>query len=271
MNQEVIAESLGSLGHEFVIVENGSAALTAAQSGDYDLVLMDCRMPGLDGFDATRAIRKAEIDSGTGAHIPIVALSANAMKGDRELCLASGMDDHMAKPFTLSGLSAKLRRWLPQAVGANDVVGIAPKDSVVESAATSEDDICIIDETALRRIVALQRPGRPNVLAKIVGIFIATAPFALEQLQDALKKSDFVAARDLAHSLKSSSANLGATDISERCAELEAFAVERKVESAQAKLTSIRDRFPALKSRLERYLEGGGVASPGASMGAAIG
>jgi CheY-like chemotaxis protein len=120
VNQEVIAEAVRELGYDFVMVDNGNAAVAEAQSGNYGLVLMDCRMPAMDGFEATKAIRKAERDSGVGGRIPIIAVSANAMKGDREKCLACGMDDHMAKPFTLTGLRVLFHRWVPKTAPADD-------------------------------------------------------------------------------------------------------------------------------------------------------
>ena len=260
VNQEVIAESLAKLGHDCVIADDGEAALRAVQSQNYDLVLMDLRMPNMDGFEATQAIRKAEAESGAGTHIPIVALSANAMAGDRERCLDCGMDDHLAKPFTLDGLSAKLESWLPQARGANSGVAGDLKTDATESTTTPAGGNSLIDETALKRISALQRPGRPNVLGKIIGTFLRTAPFAIEQLHAALSNGEFAAARDLAHGLKSSCANLGAIGMAERFRILEALAGEQNQRAAREALTDISDSFPAVAAQLERYLVGSNAA-----------
>ena len=252
VNQEVIAESIAKLGHDFTVVENGRAALEAALTGKYDLVLMDLRMPHMDGFEAARAIRQEEAIGGTGKRIPIVALSANAMKGDRDLCLDCGMDDHLAKPFTLDGLSAKLAQWLPRNADQADDAPRPAEASLRHAAA--DDSKAIIDETALKRISALQRPGRPNVLDKIIRTFFKTTPLALEQLDTALAAGEFAAARDLAHSLKSSAANLGALGMAEYCRELEALAGEQKLEAARAKLTEVEICYPAVKMQLERHL-----------------
>ena len=113
VNQLVARNMLKSLGCDFDIVPNGAEALLAVQRGGYDLVLMDCQMPILDGYEATRQIRNWELDQPQGKRIPIVALTANALVGDAEVCRASGMDDHLAKPYSRKQLGAVMARWLP--------------------------------------------------------------------------------------------------------------------------------------------------------------
>ena len=115
VNQMVIGELLRRLGCRAELVDNGHAAVLAVAGGGYDLVLMDCQMPTLDGFDATAAIRRAEAD-GNRPRLAVVALTANAIKGDRERCLAAGMDDYLTKPIDAALLAAKLAQWLPAAV-----------------------------------------------------------------------------------------------------------------------------------------------------------
>ena len=116
VNQVVARNMLKALGCDHVIVKNGAEALEAVQQGGFDMVLMDCQMPVMDGFAATRAIRAWEADCGAGARMPIVALTANALVGDAQLCLDSGMDDHLAKPYTRQQLRNILVRWLPPAL-----------------------------------------------------------------------------------------------------------------------------------------------------------
>jgi CheY-like chemotaxis protein len=105
----VAVRMLEKAGHRVDLVENGREAVEALGRKPYDLVLMDCLMPLMDGFEATRAIRAAEV--GTDRHVPIVALTANAMLRDREECLAAGMDDYLTKPFSKQALSAAVERW----------------------------------------------------------------------------------------------------------------------------------------------------------------
>ncbi len=109
VNQRVAVRMLEKAGHHVDLVSNGREAVEVLGSKPYDLVLMDCLMPQMDGFEATRAIRAAEV--GTDRHVPIVALTANAMQRDREECLAAGMDDYLTKPFTKQALTAALERW----------------------------------------------------------------------------------------------------------------------------------------------------------------
>jgi signal transduction histidine kinase/DNA-binding response OmpR family regulator len=109
VNQRVAVRMLEKAGHRVDLVSNGREAVAALDRKPYDLVLMDCLMPEMDGFEATRAIRAAEV--GTGRHVPIMALTANATHRDREQCLAAGMDDYLAKPFTGPALAAALERW----------------------------------------------------------------------------------------------------------------------------------------------------------------
>jgi two-component system, sensor histidine kinase and response regulator len=110
VNQRLAARMLEKAGHRADLVGNGQDAVAAIGRACYDLVLMDCQMPQLDGFEATRAIRVAE--AGSDRHVPIVALTANAMEGDRERCVAAGMDDYLSKPFTKQALAAVLERWV---------------------------------------------------------------------------------------------------------------------------------------------------------------
>jgi CheY-like chemotaxis protein len=114
INSEVARIMLEDMGEITVIhAPHGRAGFNAARIGGFDLILMDCQMPEMDGFEATRQIIDYEQSKGL-PHIPIVALTANAIRGDREICLAAGMDDYLAKPFEFEALMAKLDRWLPE-------------------------------------------------------------------------------------------------------------------------------------------------------------
>jgi signal transduction histidine kinase/CheY-like chemotaxis protein len=125
VNQKVAVRSLEMLGCDAEVADNGALAIEALKQGDFDIVLMDCQMPVLDGFHASARIRELE---GVLKHTPIIAMTANAMQGDRERCLAAGMDDYMPKPVTLAALDATLRNWLPERVAyqPRHAVGEAP-------------------------------------------------------------------------------------------------------------------------------------------------
>jgi two-component system, sensor histidine kinase and response regulator len=112
INQQVAVGILQIQGYSVSVANNGKEALEAHAQGAFDLILMDCHMPEMDGFEATMEIRKREQPS--GRRIPIVALTANAMAQDREECLAAGMNDHLSKPFSMQTLQDMLNRWMPQ-------------------------------------------------------------------------------------------------------------------------------------------------------------
>jgi CheY-like chemotaxis protein len=112
VNQQVAIAMLTRIGCEVTLAHNGDEAIALIAGEHFDVVLMDCQMPEMDGFEATRRIRARE---GSGPRLPIVALTANALQGDRERCLAAGMDDYLSKPFTRAALHAVLMRWLPRA------------------------------------------------------------------------------------------------------------------------------------------------------------
>jgi CheY-like chemotaxis protein len=130
VNQEIGLAMLQSIGCEVDLAADGREAIDATQARAYDLVLMDCQIPEVDGFEATRAIRARESSSGGKApnrRLTIVALTANAMQGDREQCVAAGMDDYLSKPFTARQLRAMLQQWLPRAANEPTVLESAPE------------------------------------------------------------------------------------------------------------------------------------------------
>jgi CheY-like chemotaxis protein len=117
VNQTIIRAMLTRMGCDIDMADNGVQALSAFETNTYDLVLMDCQMPEMDGFDTTRALREREALNPTMGRVPVIALTALAMLGDAERCLAAGMDDYLTKPIQLEQLSAKMQRWRPTEEG----------------------------------------------------------------------------------------------------------------------------------------------------------
>ncbi|MBL8304189.1 MAG: response regulator, partial [Ideonella sp.] len=163
VNQVVARNMLKALGCSFEIVPNGAEALKALSAGQYDLVLMDCQMPVMDGYAATREIRALEAADGGPPRIPVIALTANALVGDAEQCLAAGMDDHLAKPYTRKQLAGMLARWLP-----SDCVE-APEDEAVDTRPAPEPTPrdSMLDRTALDNIRAVDDEDG-SVLAEVI-------------------------------------------------------------------------------------------------------
>jgi len=246
VNQEVAVLMLEALGCQVDSAHNGQEAVTAATQTGYDLILMDCQMPVLDGYQATQVLRQREPAS---SHTPIIALTANAMTGDRERCLSVGMDDYLSKPFTQEQLSAILARWLPQkAVGSQQpTVPSPPSDTIGEAAAP-------VDFQALDQLRALQRPNSPAVLHRIVSSYLHNTPELLADARQAIARADALTLQRTAYSLKSTSAILGANTLATFCKELEVLAGTQTTSEAVLLLTLIEHEYARVCTVLQRTL-----------------
>ncbi len=249
VNQQVTLCMLENSGYRIDVVENGRQALQALSATHYDLVLMDCQMPEMDGFEATRQWRVLEQSRGSD-RIPIVAVTANALYGDREACLASGMDDFLSKPFTQQALATMLRRWTPTALAA--AAPVSESESVVESKPVA----AVLDPAALEAIRALQTPCKPDFLAQIIGVYLNNA----QQLVGAIETAYIADQREIllrsAHTLKSSSANIGALDFAARCREIETATRAGQPEQADERIQTLRSEFNRVEAALHMVLEG---------------
>lgn len=228
VNQAVAVEMLELLGCAVDAVRNGVEAVKALKNNDYDLVMMDIQMPELDGYDATRIIRESE---GNNEYTPIVALTANALEGDREKCLSAGMDDYLSKPFTQTTLQEVLKKWL----SVNGVERtISPRYSVTAMKEgfqpRTHEQSRTIDQQVLEKIQNLQQAGAPDILSRVIHLYLETAPGLIETMSEASKNGDSIVLQNSAHSLKSSSANLGALTLSSICKELESMGREDRIQ-----------------------------------------
>ena len=216
VNQVVARNMLKSLGCSFDIVPNGAEALSALASARYDLVLMDCQMPVMDGYAATRAIRECEAGTDAPTRMPVVALTANALVGDAEQCLESGMDDHLAKPYTRKQLAEILMRWLP-----TECVELTPDVAATAQAAlpSPEGPDTVLDQAALDNVRAVDEDG--TVLIEVIEMYLSEAPQHMSAMHQALATGAQGALGDAAHALKSASFNVGARTVGELCRRLE--------------------------------------------------
>ena len=248
VNREVALGMLDMLGHFAQAVENGRLAVEAVARERFDLVLMDCQMPEMDGFTATATIRQQERDAADHRHVPIIALTANAMEGDRARCLAAGMDDYLAKPFTMAQLSEMLTRWLTlQATAAPMAPGPSPSARQDDSPSdqTPPSAPVEIDRTAWDAILALQRPGRPDILAKVLTAYLNDSRTLVGEIRTAVQTQDAVALAKAAHRLKSSSAQLGALATAAHCKELENLGRLARLDDAPSLLAQLTDAHQA--------------------------
>jgi CheY-like chemotaxis protein len=227
VNQQVARELLQSRGHRVVVVNNGREAFEAVQRESFDLVLMDVQMPEMDGFEATEAIRQSE--QTTGDHIRIIAMTAHALKGDRERCLKAGMDAYLSKP-----IQTKTLYELVEGVGAS---GQVDNDTPVDSVSAES----IMDwEAAVDRI-----GGREDLLKQMVTLFFKEAGKLLPALHEAIGQKDSVKVRRLAHSIKGSASCFAAPA---------AISAATRVEfmGRDDDLTDVKEAFTVLEREIER-------------------
>ncbi|MGD0491065.1 MAG: ATP-binding protein [Steroidobacteraceae bacterium] len=226
VNREVAIGMLENLGYRTESAGNGMLALEAVSETSYAAVLMDCHMPVMDGLTATAEIRRRE--SRTGApRLVIVALTANAMEGNRERCLAAGMDDFLSKPFTQLQLGALLERWVPA----------APRDERLAAAPASDTAPAALIETGvLRDIAAL---GRPTLLSSLIDLYMQHSPPLIGAIEAAARNRHQAELAQAIHTLKSSTANLGGARLAALLKECEAMVNGGKVEEAVPRLQRI--------------------------------
>ena len=256
VNREVAIGMLDLLGYEVDVAENGRQALVAAGGDNIDMILMDCQMPEMDGLTATREIRQRETSLGR-RRLPIIALTAHAMQGDREQCLAAGMDDYLTKPYTQMQLREMVLKWLtrktppahsPSIGGTTSPVSALMPDSSRLTTEPTVEALTVppgIDLKALAGIRALQRPNRPNVLASVLRKYLDNSRDSVDALRDAIRANDPAALQAIAHRLKSSSAQLGAIAVATRCHELEAMGGHKNLIDADRVLAQLQSDYLA--------------------------
>ncbi len=225
INQKLTIRILEKLGYQSDVVGNGQEALAVLAKGSYALVLMDCQMPIIDGFEATKLLRQREAtdqepaapDSCKTRHIPIVALTANAMRGDRERCLAAGMDDYLTKPVRKDDLKGVLERWIPLPVHPQVPF---PSDAERREDGTDSEALSVIFDVAatLRNI-----GGDRALLDDLVELFLERYEPMLERIRTALASKDQAAVEQAAHALKGTANNLSASEVVLSAGQLEAL------------------------------------------------
>ena len=238
VNQTVAVAMLTKLGYKSDVVANGEAALRALDKVDYDLVLMDCNMPEMDGYEATRRIRGGG-ERNRSPLIPIVAVTADAMTGDRDKCLASGMSDYLSKPVELATLAAMLKKWLKP--GFKTGVMSPPPEIALER-------INIFNpKELLARLM-----GDKGLASKVIGAFLEDAPRQFILLKKMLDEGDAEGARRQAHTLKGAAATMSAEGLRVLCFEVQEAIAAGNLVRASALLPSIEEQFEVLKRTLEQ-------------------
>ena len=248
-NQIVTQGTLEHLDCRVDLAENGREAVVRAAEKRYDLIFMDCQMPVMDGYEATEKIRKAEHQAGD-ERTPIVALTAYAMKGDRERCLAVGMDDYITKPFSQQQLANILSEWLPD--NGSPVLPEPVKETPQEGDELSTSNR--IDKSVLGNLSQLQQAGKPDIIERLVSVYLQSSPKVLQDILQAAESNDIEQLWQTAHSLKSSSAILGADRLASLCHELEVSGRKNRVDDPVRITQSIKEEFKAVADELEKIL-----------------
>ena len=207
-NLIVARAQLLRLGLEVVVADDGQRALDILAQERVDAVLMDCQMPVLDGYAATEILRQRE--AGTGKRLPVIALTANAMRGDRERCQAAGMDDYLAKPYSGEALQAILARWLPVERRRTAKGDPMPPFGMGRKEQRSSEEPAI-DRAAFEKIRALAPNGGDELVIQVVQAYLKAAEREFAKLEQGLADVDATLLAKAAHALKSSSFNVGAT------------------------------------------------------------
>ncbi|HJW23951.1 MAG TPA: EAL domain-containing protein [Rhodocyclaceae bacterium] len=244
-NRVVAAGMLRLLGCTSGMAENGTQAITAWQSGNWDLVLMDCNMPETDGYQATASIRRQEAVS--GRRIPIIAMTANTQPVDIEKCLAAGMDDHLAKPLTLQALAAKLQRWLHWTGSEREQLPVEPEPAEEEC----------LDTTVLQRL----REALGSSIGEAIQPFLEDMPGYLAEMDTAVAEGNATALRRVAHIIKGAAGNLGANAVAGVAKEIELHAEAGALAESVELMTRLRTEFALVEPALIAHLTAAGLAS----------
>ena len=251
VNQLVALGMLNILGCKTDLAENGKKAVLAAKEKRYDLILMDCHLPEMNGFTASKHIREYE-DQQALSRTPIVALTADIKKGIEEECTEAGMDSYLSKPFKQDKLAKLLNQWLtsPELDGeANTEI----------SAAATEQLEKILDLEVLSELRKLSQTTGRDIIGKSIRYFLQQTPEDVTELRRAASKKDLKKLGIIAHSLKSSSANLGAVIFSKLCNQLEDSAREERIEIVTEQLLAIETLLPRvlfeLRQEVDKYAD----------------
>lgn len=215
-NQHVGALMLRSLGCEVEVCSNGQQALDMIDALDFDIVFMDCEMPVMDGLSATRAIRQRD---DAKRDLPIIAVTAQAMPGDRELCIAAGMNDYLSKPVLDTDFSAAIWRWLPTRVAEGAKVGLSSRPAAARDAGSGQFSSAL-DPATVNRLLSLATATEPGLLDQIFDAFRHDSRGLIETMVRAIEARDGEALRPAAHMLKGASGTIGARGMVEICERL---------------------------------------------------
>lgn len=258
INLEIALTMLEGCAFDIACAENGRAALDRLACEAFDIVLMDCQMPIMNGFLAATAIRQSA-ESATPlrvpADIPVIALTANALPGDRDRCLNAGFSDYLSKPFTDGDLYQMLQQWLAgRALPAGAGDRGTPLPARLENLAlpAKQHRIQALSEEVLERLLSLQSAGSPGLLGRLCEAYVSSVPHNLQKLRDALQQQDMTEVRATAHALKSGHSHFGALKAAELFRRIEQAASTDRLSQALKLMTEVE---PAVQQAMDDVLQ----------------
>ena len=248
-NQKVIERQLKVLGYTCEIADDGILALEAWRKREYCLLLTDCHMPNMDGFELTAAIRSDEV--GTGKRAPIIAVTANALEGEAQRCIAGGMDDYLSKPLAMNDLKSMLKKWMPVSDSVSVETEYTPADddkvSTTEAEMAGDDGNGPIDPSALKSVFG----DDEETFKEILKDFIEPSKSNVEEIENAYAERSADGVAKASHKLKSSSRSVGANELADICTELE-FAGKN---NDWDKIVELVPRLPRVMQQVSSYIE----------------
>ncbi|WMW80037.1 PAS domain S-box protein [Undibacterium cyanobacteriorum] len=251
-NREVLLEQLRLLGYAAETAEDGAIALSKWQSGRYALLLTDCHMPNMDGFELTTEVRSLE---GKTKHSPIIAITANAMQGEAQRCRDHGMDDYLSKPLRLHELRSMLHKWMPLSSKAKE------QNQVSEELNQELDEVgTLLEESrdypvwsagALAELIG----DNPSLQRRLLSKYLLKGDSEIEAIRLAIETEDADKIKNLAHTLKSASRSVGAMALGELCQQLENAGRDGRVRDSKSTLPELITTYQACKAKIEAFLQ----------------
>ena len=252
VNQKVATQVLAKMGYAVEVVGNGELAFKTVQERSYAAILMDCQMPVMSGYEAATAIR--EWEAGTESRVPIIALTAHALPGDRQRCLDAGMDDYVTKPLRAEILQEALERWI-----VDEWVELAPGEEPSSGEDPNPSDApaepSCLDAEAIERLRLLEDPAQPGFVAEILTDYLRGLDDQLARIQDAIFNRNAEALRAASHTFKGSSASIGAERLRDLALRIESLASSPGDPELQAAMEEMKEAAKVTRAALEELPE----------------
>lgn len=255
VSQRVTQRLVRKLGYESMVVSNGQEAVDAFSIKEFDLILMDCQMPVMDGYAATREIRSLERER--GGHVPIVAVTAHTLEGNRERCIEAGMDDYITKPVKLDELQTTIESAIAEygnkasRSASSEVTAQSPVSSGPAEDAVDPNPEPAIDPQALDQIRDLDLGGDVHPLVELADLFIEDVPLRFERLRQAINGRNIQQIEEAAHGILGSSGNMGAIGMSKQCITIKESAKTQNWEVMHGAFVALIQEFERVRAALD--------------------